>query len=121
MKNILIIDDDPGIRDLLRIIFKRAGYSVTVESNGEFIFRNDYICPDIFLLDRYISGIDGLDICKYLKKDIRSCNIPVIMISASPDIATLAMEAGADEFIEKPFDISELIAKVSRYCMAENE
>ena len=55
----MIVDDDPGIRDVLKIIFERAGYEVWVEVDGKFI-ENDYFpLPDIFLMDRFFSGMDG--------------------------------------------------------------
>ena len=108
-KKILIIDDDPSILDILKIVFERAGYEVRIESDGQQILDNEYEIPDIILLDRFLSGIDGLDICKHLKSNIFSKNIPVIMVSASPDIEITALEAGADSFIEKPFEIAEIL------------
>ncbi len=119
MKTLLIIDDDPAIRELLRIILQRAGYNVDTACDAALISGNDFVFPDLFLLDRHLGGIDGLDICRQLKRDVRSCNIPVVMISASPDISQLSREAGADDFIEKPFDIAELTAKISKFCLAE--
>jgi len=115
MKKILIIDDDPSLQDLLRMIFERAGYAVSIESNGNKILNNEYTCPDIFLLDRYLSGVDGLDICRHLKSDIHCNHIPVVMISASPDIATTAFQYGANEFVEKPFEIAELLRTVAKH------
>ena len=108
-KKILIIDDDPSILDILKIVFERAGYEVRMESDGQHILDNEFEIPDIILLDRFLSGIDGLDICRHLKSNIFSKNIPVIMVSASPDIETTAREAGADRFIEKPFEIAEIL------------
>jgi DNA-binding response OmpR family regulator len=114
MKHILIIDDDPGIQDILRLIFQKAGYKVSVESNGRAILNDQYQVPDIFLLDRYLSGVDGTEICRHLKADCATRNIPVIMISASPDIGVNAMLAGADGYIEKPFNIKDLLALTAR-------
>ena len=108
-KKILIIDDDPSILDILRIVFEKAGYEVIIESDGQAILDNKFETPDIILLDRFLSGIDGLDICRHLKNDLRSKHIPIIMVSASPDIAITAMNAGADRFIEKPFEIVEIL------------
>ena len=108
-KKILIIDDDPSIVDILKIVFERAGYEVVIEPDGQKILDNNYETPDIILLDRFLSGIDGLDICRHLKNNLRSKNVPVIMVSASPDIAITAKNAGADRFIEKPFEINEIL------------
>ena len=117
MKRILIIDDDPGIQDVLKIIFERAGYTVFIEANADVILHDDYPLPDVFLLDRYLSGIDGLDICRHLKASPYSSHIPVIMISATPDMAPLAAAAGANDFIEKPFNISDLIKIIEKHSV----
>jgi DNA-binding response OmpR family regulator len=114
MKHILIIDDDPGIQEILKIIFEKAGYTVSIECNGRAILNNQYQLPDIFLLDRYLSGIDGIDICRHLKADANTRHIPVIMISASPDIAVQSILAGADCYIEKPFNIKDLLSLTER-------
>jgi len=114
-KKILIIDDDPGIQDILKIIFERAGYGVSIEDRVQRILNNDYNVPDIFLLDRFLSGMDGLDICRHLKNSDYSSKVPVIMVSASPDIARLAMAAGADGFVEKPFNMKEMIGVIEQF------
>jgi DNA-binding response OmpR family regulator len=112
-KKIIIADDDPGIQDILRIIFEKAGYITTIFSNGLNILKNNYERPDIFLLDRQLSGSDGLEICRYLKSRPETKFIPVIMISATPGIKELAKEAGADDFLEKPFVMTHLLNKIS--------
>lgn len=114
-RKILIIDDDPGIQDILKIIFDRAGYAAAIEDNVQLILSNNYSLPDIFLLDRYLSGVDGLDICRHLKHSSYSANIPVVMVSASPDIARLAIEAGADGFVEKPFNMADMISTIEQF------
>ena len=114
-RQILIIDDDPGIQDILKIIFERAGYGVSIEDKVQLILDDDYTIPDVILLDRYLSGKDGLDICRHLKSSAHSRNIPVIMVSASPDIARLAIEAGADGFVEKPFNMTDMINKIEHF------
>jgi CheY-like chemotaxis protein len=111
---ILIVDDDPGIRDIFKLIFEKAGYEVIIESDGQAIEKNKHDHPDIFLLDRHLSGTDGIDICIYLKSRPQTKDIPVVMVSASPDISTLAPAAGADDFLEKPFAIPELLAMVQK-------
>ena len=113
-KKILIVDDDSGIRDIFSIIFEKAGYSIEVIEDGNVVFQNKFIVPDLFLIDRLISGVDGLDICRYLKKNPETNNIPVVMISASPDIGPAALNAGADDYIEKPFDLSYLLSVVEK-------
>ena len=111
-RKILIIDDDPGVQEILQLIFNRAGYDVSSEGDAREILNNKFELPDIILLDRYLSGMDGTEICRHLKSDTYSCNIPVIMVSASPDIATVSMRAGADGFIEKPFSMKSMLSKI---------
>jgi len=114
-KKILIADDDPGIQDILTIIFERAGFEVEIKKNGEDLLNNKFTMPDLFLVDKQLSGYNGLDICRYLKSQRHTKIIPVIMISASPDIGRSSREAGADAYIEKPFEISNLVDLVNSY------
>ena len=109
MKQILIADDDPGIRDIFQILLKRAGYEVVLYSSGELLMKDEFELPDLFILDKQLSGIDGLEVCQHLKHKKRTKDIPVIVISASPYVSHLAKEAGADDFIEKPFKTKALI------------
>ena len=115
MKQIIIADDDPGIRDIFEIILKRAGYMVTVYSSGEILMANNFKVPDMFILDKQLSGVDGLEVCRFLKGQESTKNIPVIIISASPYVAGSAVKAGADEFVEKPFRTKALLELLSKY------
>ena len=114
-KKILVTDDDPFLRDLFRFILEEAGYEVEVLSDGTQIIENHYNTPDLFLLDKQLPGIDGLDICKHLKSQKNTKDIPVIMISANIGVDTQAKEAGADAFIEKPFEKKDLLEMVEGY------
>jgi len=111
---ILIADDDPGIRDIFNIILVKAGYDIEVKDDANEIFKNKFRIPDLFIVDRLLSGVDGLDVCRYLKSNDQTKNIPVVMVSASPDIGILAVKAGADDFVEKPFEISYLLKVIER-------
>lgn len=73
--------------------------------------------PSLLLLDIWMSGLDGRDICKELKSDDKTKKIPIIMISANKDTKQIALEAGADGFIAKPFEIDTLIETVERYTV----
>jgi DNA-binding response OmpR family regulator len=121
-KKILVADDDPGIRDIFKIIFEKAGYNIEIKDDAEDVLKNNFTIPDIFLIDKLLSGYDGLDICRYLKSNPLTCHIPVIMVSASPDIGITAMKAGADDFVEKPFDLKYLLKVIERnISRAKNE
>lgn len=115
MKTIIIIDDDPDILDVFKLVFERAGYSVTAFNSGDAVLNNKFDEPDIFIIDKQLSGADGLDICRYLKKRELKLNTPVIMFSASPYIEKLAAEAGADDFLEKPFKTKTLLQLVEKH------
>ena len=119
MKQIIIADDDAGLRDIFRLILNRAGYSVTLFSNGESILNNEFVPPDLFILDKQLSGMDGFDICRFLKQQDATKNIPVIMISASAYIKEKVEEAGADDFIEKPFRTKTLIEMMEKYLAVQ--
>lgn len=115
MNQIIIADDDASMRDIFERILKRAGYQVTSYSEGELLLDNQFEPPDLFILDKQLSGVDGLDVCRYLKNQELTKDIPVIIISASPYLANVSAEAGADEFIEKPFKTKELLEIVKKY------
>ena len=99
-KKILVADDDPGLRDIFKIIFEKAGYDVQLLEDASQLFKKNFRLPDIFLIDKLLSGIDGVDVCCFLKNDPLTEHIPVVMVSASPDIAAVAVKAGADDFVE---------------------
>ena len=111
---ILVADDDSSIRDIFNIILVRAGYDIEVKEDANEIFNNNFKIPDLFLIDKLLSGVDGLEVCRYLKDNPDTCNIPVVMVSASPDIGVSAIKAGADDFVEKPFELSYLLKVIER-------
>lgn len=115
MKRLIVVDDDEGIQDIFSLIFSRAGYKVEVYSAGTPLMEDHLEKPDIFILDKQLSGIDGLDICRFLKHKKETQDVPIIMISANPNIKYLSKEAGADDFLEKPFKMKELLEMVEKY------
>lgn len=116
-KRIVIIEDDQGIQEAARLVFERAGYIVTIFANGDLLLANTFDIPHLFILDKQLPGIDGLDICRFLKGQSSTKDIPVIMLSASPHIGRLAEMAGADCFLEKPFKMNALRDTVAK-CIA---
>ena len=118
MKRIILADDDLGILEVSILIFERAGYEITVFPDGTPLLNNDFERPDIFILDKQLSGVDGLDICRFLKTQDSTKNVPVIMLSASPHISRSAQLAGADDFLEKPFKMKELRDMVAKHVAA---
>lgn len=112
MKTILIVDDEPSIRDLLRYNLEKEGYKIIEASDGitgvNVALEQK---PDLMLLDIMLPKLDGLSVCKRVKN---SLNIPIIMLTAkSEEIDTiLGLELGADDYITKPFSVRELAARV---------
>jgi CheY-like chemotaxis protein len=115
-KKILVVDDEPDILEFLQIIFEDAGFLVDTSDKGEYLEKlNNGALPDVVLLDMLLSGKDGRDIVKHLKSQEKTKHIPVIMFSAHPSAGQTALAAGADDFVEKPFDIDTLLDKIAHY------
>jgi DNA-binding response OmpR family regulator len=113
-KKIFIIDDDDSVREMLKMIFEKAGYDIEISADGQSVYYQQRGWPDLFLLDKHLLNYDGLEICRYLKSKDQTRTIPVIMLSATPGVEPLAREAGADDFMEKPFNSALLMTKVSK-------
>ena len=114
MKTILVIDDDRAIQDSLTLTFDPVNFRVIIHADANKVFDGDFEQPDIFIIDKQLSGVDGLDVCRHLKSQLDTKNTPIIMISASPTVGMQARQAGADEFIEKPYTIKQLRDAVAR-------
>lgn len=112
---VLIVEDSQESIDLLVYFLKPAGYEITTAADGiEAIQMIEKSLPDIILLDIMLPRVDGFQVCERLKKNDRTFHIPVIMITALKELKDKirALEAGADDFISKPFDSVELLARV---------
>ena len=117
-KKILVVDDDPDILDALQFTLEDAGYDVTTTEKGEYaenLHDSNGGLPDIIILDVLLSGKDGRIICQNLKSREDTKHIPILMISAHPAAKQSVKAVGADDFLAKPFDIDELLAKVASY------
>lgn len=111
--NILVIDDDSGIGEMLKILLELNDYSVYVTEKpdeAERLISNKDI--DLVLLDKLISGVNGVEVCARLKKDPATGDIPILMMSALHEAGEKCRNAGADDFIAKPFDMDELLEKI---------
>ena len=115
-KKILVADDDPAILEVITLILEDAGHAVTTSSNGETVEKVQRELPDLILLDIWMSGMDGRDICKHLKTESKTKHIPIVMISANKDAAAIAIEAGANDFLAKPFEMTKLLSMVEKYA-----
>lgn len=118
-KKILVADDDPSILEAIQMILEDAGYEVSTTVDGETVYKMEKEYPDLLLLDIWMSGQDGRDICKFLKSRESTKDIPIIMISANKDTQEIAKKAGADDFIVKPFEMKDLLAIVAKHIGTE--
>ena len=112
-KRVLVTDDDPGILDAMQLMLSRAGYAVSGLLSPQAILRGDAPVPDLYILDKQLSGADGLDVCRFLKAQPATAHIPVIIVSATPHMERLAGAACADRFLEKPFRQRELLEMIA--------
>ena len=112
---ILAVDDEVHILELISFNLKAAGYHVVTALTGEeALKRCEVEKPSLVLLDIMLPGIDGLEVCRRLKGDRTTSNIPIIMLTAKGDEVDkiLGLELGADDYITKPFSVRELAARV---------
>lgn len=114
-KRILVADDDTAIVDALQMMLDFEGYDVKTAIDGAEVRALKNHLPDLILLDIWMSGDDGQEICRLLKSQKHTRHIPIILISASKEVEKSAREAGADDFISKPFEMAELLHKVDMH------
>jgi CheY-like chemotaxis protein len=114
-QRIMVADDDPAILDALKMMLEVWDYDVDTAADGKVVARIKHSRPQLLLLDIWMSGIDGRDICKKLKSRVETRDIPVILISASQDIAKSCRDSGANDYIAKPFEMNELLGKIEKY------
>ncbi|HWZ16679.1 MAG TPA: response regulator [Mucilaginibacter sp.] len=120
MRKILAVDDDQDILDVLRFVLEDSGYEVETLSDGRYLFdtikSNE---PDLILLDIMLGNLDGRELCKDVKNKVETHDIPVILISASHNIADSMTQKGApNAFIAKPFDIDVLLTTIQTHLRA---
>ncbi|MBN2027897.1 MAG: response regulator [Actinobacteria bacterium] len=113
---VLVVDDERNILDIIKFNLEVEGYEVITSREGEEALRLvQELKPDIILCDIMMPELDGLEVCRRLKSDGRTNQIPVVMLSARTQAQdkVASIEAGADDFITKPFDFSDLVARIT--------
>jgi DNA-binding response OmpR family regulator len=109
---ILVVDDEPAVTDLLAYNLRKAHYEVLIANNGlEALRLASESSPDLILLDLMIPEVDGLDVCRELRK---TSSVPIIMITARGEEIdrVVGLELGADDYVTKPFSVRELMARI---------
>jgi DNA-binding response OmpR family regulator len=112
IEKVLVVDDDQNICDLLRIYLEKEGYSVILSYDGqEALVKFNALKPDIVLLDVMLPSLDGWQVCREIRK---KSDVPIIMITAKSETfdKVLGLELGADDYIVKPLDTLEVVARI---------
>jgi DNA-binding response OmpR family regulator len=115
MPKILVVDDEPDALEVLEFNLKNAGYDVTTADDGDTALKKArQQLPDLILLDLMLPEIDGLEVCKTLRRDQATSTIPIIMVTAkAAEIdRVVGLELGADDYVTKPFSPRELVLRV---------
>ncbi len=121
MKKILVVDDEPSLRDLVELVLKREKYEVATAVDGKTaLAMTESFKPDLILLDIMLPDMSGHEVCKQLNINKR---IPTIMVTARHETIdkVLGLELGADDYVTKPFEIMELLARIKALLRRANK
>lgn len=114
---ILIVEDEPDIRELLHFNLEKAGYQTfQAEDGDQAILLAKKNSPDLILLDLLLPGLNGLEVCRQLKRNPDLQHIPIIMVTAKGDEMdrVVGLELGADDYVVKPFSIREIVLRIQK-------
>lgn len=118
-KRVLVVDDDPDILLVLVSLLEDAGYEVSTAEQRDDLAQLSRLgegeLPDLIVLDLYLSGKDSSQAARHLKAHETTRRIPILMLSAHPDAAREAKDAGADGFLPKPFDLDMLLKTIGAF------
>lgn len=119
MKKILLIEDDDALREGISVVLADEGYNIKVLADGSnFQKIVSKFHPNLYLVDYRLPGKDGLEITKIIRSLPKGSTTPVVLLSATGDnLPEKARQAGANEFIRKPFDIDNLIGIIQKYLV----
>ena len=121
---ILVVDDEPDALELIEFNLKSSGFDVATAADGEEALKKARdILPGLIILDVMLPEVDGMEVCKILRRDQRTSGIPIIMLTAkAAEIdRVLGLELGADDYVTKPFSPRELILRVKRLLRSGTE
>src|SRR5262245_39240063 len=115
VKKILIVEDEHDVIKLLKYNLEKEGFKVNYTTDGSLVLaeiRRDE--PDLIILDLMLPGLDGLEICRQIRRHEKYASLPLLMLTARSDEAdrVVGLEMGADDYVSKPFSMRELVARV---------
>jgi two-component system phosphate regulon response regulator PhoB len=122
-QKILVVDDEPDAIELIEFNLKANGYEVATAADGEeALQKSRAILPNLIILDLMLPEVDGMEVCKILRRDQRTSGIPIIMLTAkAAEIdRVLGLELGADDYVTKPFSPRELVLRVKRLLRSQS-
>jgi two-component system phosphate regulon response regulator PhoB len=114
IKRIHVLEDDEDIRYIIGVLLKDEGYELQLSSTfAELKSKLKDSVPDLFILDVMLPDGDGASICKDLKSDVFTQHIPIIVMSANDQNRQISLDAGANDYISKPFDIDYIVKRIN--------
>jgi CheY-like chemotaxis protein len=116
LKKILVIEDDPAIMDLISFVLEEAGFQIVRATKGGSLRQAQELQPVLILMDNQLTDGFGYHFCRAFKSNPLTARFPVVLLSGNGDLERLALENGADAFLEKPFEVLELIGLANRFC-----
>jgi two-component system, OmpR family, alkaline phosphatase synthesis response regulator PhoP len=123
-KRILIVDDDQDLTRLFRLILRRLNAEIEIVSSGERALQSIRVCrPSLILLDLMLPDIDGSEVCRRLRAEPATQDLPVIIVSARPNAPEVAQAVGATDCLLKPFlpqELVQLVQSVLHNCAADD-
>ena len=111
-KTVMVADDNEGILAVTKIVLERGGYIAITTQDGNTVRDLKEPLPDLLLLDIMLSGTDGSEICRALKSNKKTKDVPVLMFSANNNVKKISKTCGANGYLAKPFDINNLLELV---------
>jgi DNA-binding response OmpR family regulator len=123
-RKILVVDDEPDAVELVEFNLKAAGYIVTTATDGEEALKKARsILPDLIVLDLMLPEVDGMEVCKILRRDAKTSGIPIVMLTAKAAEVDriLGLELGADDYVTKPFSPRELVLRIKRLLRSDQD
>ena len=124
MTRILIADGEPAVRQLLELVLSGQGYEVSLAQNGAQLVRMaQERVPDLMLVDLMMPQIDGYEAIRQLRNDTRTAHVPMLILTAKSTLedVVIGFETGADDYITKPFNIPELLARIKSHLRRANQ
>jgi CheY-like chemotaxis protein len=118
-KKIYIAEDDLDILFTLKTMLEEAGYDVLLSHCGNPMMEKNLPATDVFIIDKRMPDVDGIEVCRHLRAQPATRNTPVIMISASRNFSEQARAAGVNDILEKPFEMTDLLNLVSKYATTQ--